>query len=206
MITEIGDYFTKGCGRCARYDTADCSVRLWQEGVLALRVLVLDCGLAETVKWGHPCYRLGDRNIALIGALRGDFRLSFMNAALLSDPDGLLRPSGPNTQTPDVILFRDARAVADLADGIRALIEQAKHFARAGIKPARRTESPDLPGDLAAALNADPELAFAFHRLTPGRQRSYVIALSSAKAPATRTRRIEGFRAGILAGRGAQER
>lgn len=206
MITEADDYFAKGCGRCARFDTPDCSARLWQDGVLALRALMLDCGLDETVKWGHPCYRFGDRNIALIGAFRTDFRLSFMNAGLLRDPEGLLRPAGPNSQTSDVIFFHDPRSVIDLAQPIRSLVEQAKDFARGGIKPARRAEAPDLPDDLADALDADPELAEAFHRLTPGRQRSYVIALSSAKAAATRARRIEGFRSGILAGRGAQER
>lgn len=206
MITKIEDYFAKGCGRCARFDTPDCSVRLWQDGVLALRALLRGCDLVEVVKWGHPCYRLGDRNIALIGAFRGDFRLSFMNAALLTDPEGLLRPSGPNTQTADVILFPDAQSVQVRAAAIRELIEQAKAFARAGIKAPRRTELPDLPDDLVEALDADPELAEAFHRLTPGRQRSYVIGLASAKAQATRLRRIDGFRAGILAGRGAQER
>lgn len=205
MITRIEDFFAKGCGRCARFDTPDCSVRLWQDGVLALRALMLDCGLAEVVKWGHPCYRLGDRNIALIGAFRGDFRLSFMNAALLTDPEGLLRPSGPNTQTADVISFPDAQSVAVQAGAIRALIEQAKGFARAGIKAPRRTELPELPDDLVEALDADPELAEAFHRLTPGRQRSYVIALSSVKAQATRLRRIDGFRPRVLAGKGANE-
>lgn len=205
MITEAEDFFTKGCGRCARFDTPDCSALLWRDGVLALRALMLDCGLSEAVKWGHPCFMLGDRNITLIGAFRGDFRLSFMNAALLSDPDGLLRPSGPNSQHPDIVVFRDAKSVAEQAPAIRALVEQSKGFARAGIKPPRNTEAPDLPDDLIEALDSDPELAEAFHRLTPGRQRSYVIALSSAKAPATRLRRIEGFRSRIFSGRGANE-
>ena len=38
MITEIEDYFTRGCGRCGRFDTPDCSARRWQEGIVALRV------------------------------------------------------------------------------------------------------------------------------------------------------------------------
>ena len=48
--------------------------------------------------------------------------------------------------------------------------------------------------------------AEAFAALTPGRQRSYVIALSSAKTSATRTARVERFRARITAGKGATER
>jgi uncharacterized protein YdeI (YjbR/CyaY-like superfamily) len=28
----------------------------WQEELEKLRVIVLDCGLAEELKWGVPCY------------------------------------------------------------------------------------------------------------------------------------------------------
>ena len=63
----------------------------------------------------------------------------------------------------------------------------------------------EVPPDLDAALEGDPALAGAFAALTPGRQRSYVVALSTAKTQATRDRRIEAFRPRILAGKGATE-
>jgi uncharacterized protein YdeI (YjbR/CyaY-like superfamily) len=62
-----------------------------------------------------------------------------------------------------------------------------------------------LPYELAEALESDPELAEAFHRLTPGRQKSYIINLDSAKKPETRISRIIAFRDRILAGKGAME-
>ena len=55
-------------------------------------------------------------------------------------------------------------------------------------------------------MDADPEMAEAFWALTPGRQRSYVIHLASAKTSATRVARIERVRGKILAGKGALER
>ena len=64
----------------------------------------------------------------------------------------------------------------------------------------------ELPDELVDAMDADPELTEAFHALTPGRQRSYVIHLSSAKTSATRVARIEKARPQILAGKGANER
>lgn len=63
-----------------------------------------------------------------------------------------------------------------------------------------------LPEELVDAPDADLELAAAFGRLTPGRQRSYVIVLSSAKTSATREARIGRFRNRILEGKGATER
>lgn len=206
MITDIEDYFAKGCGRCARFDTGDCSARLWQDGVAALRRLCLEAGLAETVKWGHPCYMHAGRNVVLIGALRGDFRLNFFDAALMGDPDGVMERQGANTQHPDTIRFTDAARVEALAPVIRAYLAEAKGHAEAGRRAPKAAVEMELPAELIAALDADAELARAFHALTPGRQRSYVINLNGAKTAETRHRRIAGFRAHILAGKGATER
>ena len=115
MITHSDDYFTKGCGRCGRFETPDCSVHLWSQGLAALRQLCLEAGLTETVKWGHPCYQEGDRNIALLGAHRDCYVLTFCNAALLKDPEQILERAGPNTQTADLVRFADVRDVVAAA-------------------------------------------------------------------------------------------
>jgi uncharacterized protein YdeI (YjbR/CyaY-like superfamily) len=96
MIEDIEDYFARGCGRCGRFATPDCSTRRWEEGLRGLRRLCREAGLAETVKWGHPCYMHAGRNLAILGAFRGDFRLSFFDAALMRDPEGAARtPATP---------------------------------------------------------------------------------------------------------------
>ena len=179
MITDVEDFFTIGCGRCDRWQTPQCSAAIWREGLLALRAICRDMGLTEQVKWAHPCYMHAGRNICLIGALQGDFRLNFMNPGLMKDPDGIMERQGPNTKNPDSIRFTSAAQVAEREGSIRAYI--------------------------AEAMDGDPELAEAFHALTPGRQRSYVIVLGQAKASATRVARIEKLRPKILAGKGAQE-
>lgn len=206
MITEIEDYFTLGCGRCERFATADCSTRKWAGGLRALRQVCLDMKLVETVKWAHPCYMHRDRNIAIIGALRNDFRLSFFHAALMKDPAHVLERQGPNTKYPDMIRFTDNAQVTTMKGVIRSYLEEAMQYADAGITPPKDTSEIELPRELAEALDADPELAEAFYRLTRGRQRSYVINLASAKKTETRISRIVAFRERILAGKGATER
>jgi uncharacterized protein YdeI (YjbR/CyaY-like superfamily) len=206
MITDIEDFFTKGCGRCDRFATPDCSTRRWIEGLTKLREIFCDSGLIETVKWGHPCYMHAGRNIAIIGGFRGDFRLSFLNAALMTDPRGFLEKGGPNTRHPEMIRFRENSEVASKAPVIRSYLKEAMGYAEAGIKAPKSAEEDEAPEELTEALDADPELAEAFERLTPGRRRSYVINLRSAKASATRIARITKFRSKILAGMGAKER
>ncbi len=205
MITEIEDFFSLGCGRCDRFATADCSTRQWASGLAALRRICCDAGLTETVKWGHPCYMHAGRNIAIIGAFRGDFRLTFFNAALMTDPHDLLEKQGPNTRHPDMLRFTRNTQVTETAPQIRAYLTETMGYAEAGIKPPRTETDLDLPEELTEALDADPEMAEAFHNLTPGRQRSYAIVLASAKASATRIRRIGKLRSKILAGKGASE-
>lgn len=206
MITEIEDYFTHGCGRCDRFATPNCSTRQWIDGLTALRRICRDAGLSEHVKWAHPTYMHAGRNICVMGAFRGDFRLSFMNASLLKDPEGLLERQGQNTRHPDCIRFTDVAEVDAREPVIRAYLAEAMGYAEAGISPAKETGAVVLPDELVEALDADPELAEAFHALTPGRQKSYVIHLSGAKQAATRIARIAKARDRILAGKGATER
>jgi uncharacterized protein YdeI (YjbR/CyaY-like superfamily) len=206
MITDPDDFFTKGCGRCARFATSDCSTRRWIDGLNDLRRICLDLGLKETVKWAHPCYMHAGRNIALLAAFRDDFRFSFMNPTLLIDSEGILEPSGPNSRTPAMIRFTATGQVSEKQAAIRAYLQQLMGHAEAGTRPVKIDREIDMPDELIEVLDADPELAEAFHALTPGRQKSYLFALNQAKQPATRLARIEKFRDRIIAGKGALER
>lgn len=206
MITDADDFFAKGCGRCDRFATPDCSIRSWIDGLNLLRLVCRETGLEEVVKWGHPTYMHRGRNIAILGAFRGDFRLSFMNAALLDDPHGMLQPQGPNSRVPGTLRFTATGQVEDMQAVIRAFLRQSMDHAETGTTPPRVAHRIDMPDELTGALDADPELAEAFHALTPGRQRSYLLNLNQARQPATRVARIARFRDRILAGKGATER
>ena len=206
MITDIEDYFAKGCGRCDRFATPTCATRIWRAGLDALRGICRDAGLQETMKWGHPCYMHAGRNVAIIGALLGDFRLSFFNAALMTDPEGILERQGPNTRHADMIRFKTNEDVARLEPMIRTYLAEAMGYAEAGIRPPKEQHERDLPEEMVEAMDADPELAEAFLALTPGRRNSYVVNLSGAKTSATKTARIAKFRERIIVGKGATER
>jgi len=146
-----------------------------------------------------------DRNIVVIGAFRKDFRISFFNAALMKDAEGVLEKQGPNTRHPDMIRFTDNAQVAAMAPTIKAYLKEAMRYAEDGIRPPKVVSEIELPHELLDALDADPQLAEAFRKLTPGRQKSYVINLASAKTSTTRTSRIIRFRGKILSGKGANE-
>jgi uncharacterized protein YdeI (YjbR/CyaY-like superfamily) len=206
MITDVEHFFSSGCGRCERFATPECSTRFWLGGLLDLRRICLGVGMSEHAKWGHPCYMHAGRNIVVMGAFRDDFRLSFFNAALMSDPHGVLVGQGPNSAHPDCFRFDDVAEVAASEPIIRGYLAEAMGYAEQGIRPAKVERELELPDELVEALESDPELAQAFELLTPGRQRSYVFALGSAKTSATRVARIIRYCDKILAGKGALDR
>jgi uncharacterized protein YdeI (YjbR/CyaY-like superfamily) len=124
----------------------------------------------------------------------------------MQDPNRVLEKQGANTQHPDMIRFTANNQVAKMKPVIESYLVEAMGYAESGIKPSKRKGDVQLPDELLEALESDPELADAFYGLTPGRQKSYVINLNSAKKAETRITRINKFRGKILAGKGAMER
>jgi uncharacterized protein YdeI (YjbR/CyaY-like superfamily) len=212
MVETVEAYFSQGCGRCPRFATADCATRRWATALQTLRAWCLEQGLAEELRWGHPCYRTADRNVVLLSALRDEVRLSFFDAAALPDPTGLLQKPGPHSQQAHLLRFTSLAEVQQRSAAVLALLQAATALAQTTDGPRRaRKPSPVPPANAwppewTQALAQDPELAAAFQRLTPGRQRSVHIHLSSAKKPATRQARIQALRPLVLAGQGADGR
>ena len=54
----------------------------WREELEQLRMIVLDCGLTEELKWGVPCYTYQKKNIVLIHVFKEYCALLFHKGAL----------------------------------------------------------------------------------------------------------------------------
>ena len=206
MISNIEDYFAKGCGRCPRFATPECSVKKFRSGLAKLRKICLSLNLKETVKWGQPCYMSSNRNIVILGAFQDKFLLSFFEASLMKNKQKVLVKQGPNSRHADTIYFTNTKQVLNMEKTIRSYLKEAIGYAKKGLKAQKVAPKIELPKELLEAMENDLKLKKAFHKLTPGRQRSYVINLNSAKKKDTRILRIKKFRSKILAGKGALER
>jgi uncharacterized protein YdeI (YjbR/CyaY-like superfamily) len=65
------------------------------------------------------------RNVVIVGAFRGDFRLSFFNAALMKDSEGVLEKPGLNSRSADMIRFTASSRVAELEPVIVSYLKEA---------------------------------------------------------------------------------
>lgn len=177
----------------------------WAPTLAVARDILLAQGLAETVKWGQPCYTHGAGNIVVMGVLKTELRLGFFKGALIQNP-ALLTP-GPHTRAARHLAFRNAAEVEAASAVIRQIVAEAKRIEESGLSVDFAADAePDLPPELVAALEADPELDRAFSALTPGRRRYWVLHIGEAQHSATRQARITRVRPRILAGQGVTGR
>ena len=177
----------------------------WADEIAALRPLLLDSGLDEHIKWGKPCYALGDANVVLVQGFVDHLALMFFKGILLEDPEGVLEDQGPNTHAAKRMTFGSVQDVRRHADVVRGYVEEAIAIEEAGTALPPRPEE-ELADELADRLASDPELAAAFDDLTPGRQREYNLHVSGAKQASTRERRVDRIVPRILDGRGLRDR
>lgn len=178
----------------------------WQEAYIELRSIVLDCGLTEELKWGCPCYTQQKSNIVLIHGFKDYCALLFMQGALIKDPKGLLVQQTENVQSARQLRFTHVEEVLKNKSIIKQYIKEAIKLDKAGVKvELKKTTEFNMPAEFKAVLDDMPELKLAFEKLTPGRQRGYLLYFSSAKQVKTREARIEKYIPIILAGKGLED-
>ena len=175
----------------------------WQKEYQKLRMLVLDCGLNEELKWGCPCYTFQNTNIVLIHGFKQYCALLFFKGALLNDPNGILIQQTKNVQSARQIRFTQAREIVKLERVLKAYIYEAIEVERAGLKvKLKKTSEYKIPEELQKKLNKTASLKKAFEALTPGRQRAYIFYFSQPKQSKTREARVEKYTKQILSGKG----
>jgi len=180
--------------------------KTWQEEYIALRNIVLDCGLTEDYKWMHPCYTLDNKNVVLIHGFKNYCALLFHKGALLKDPKGILIQQTENVQAARQIRFTSVQEIMAMESDLKAYIQQAIEVEKAGLVVALKTnEDYDMPEELQAKFNELHALKVAFEALTPGRQRAYIFYFSQAKQAKTRVSRIEKYTQQILDGKGLND-
>lgn len=192
MNPKVDFYFTKA--------------KKWKEEFEKLRMIVLDCGLTEELKWGCPCYTFQERNIVLIHGFKEYCALLFFKGALLNDPNGILIQQTKNVQAARQIRFTNIQEITRLERILKTYIYEAIEVEKAGLKvKLKETSDFKIPEEFQNKLNKMPALKKAFNALTPGRQRAYIFYFSQPKQSKTRISRIEKYVQQILDGRGLND-
>ena len=178
----------------------------WQEEFEELRTIVLATPLTEEFKWGKPCYTFHGGNIVIIHGFKEYCAILFCKGALLKDPDGILIQQTENVQAARQIRFTNAREITGKKSILKAYILEAIEAEKAGLQVTyKQTSEFKMPAEFQIKLDANPALKKAFHALTPGRQRGYLLHFSAAKQSKTRESRVEKWIPQILKGKGLDD-
>ncbi len=192
MQEKINAFFEKGTA--------------WHECMQALRSIVLQCGLDETMKWNVPCYMHEGKNILILHGFKHYCAINFFKGALLSDKEQLLIQQTENVQEGRQIRYTEVRVIKQHTAILEAYIKEAIALEQNKIKlPLREKKSQHLPDELLQQFSNNTSLEAAFKALTPGRQRGYLLHFTEAKQSATVTKRILAAQSKILMGKGLQD-
>lgn len=206
MKSPADIFFTDGCGRCKWMSTPSCKVQHWKAELAALRLIMQASALQEELKWGMATYTLGKANVLMIAAFKQYCCISFFKGGLLQDPKGLLTSPGENSQTVKQFRFTDVAQIKKAEKQIKTFIAEAIKNEKAGLKAEKpKSTTFELSPEFTAILERMPKLKLAFEALTPGRQRSHHLYISSAKQAKTREDRVERCIPVILEGKGWNE-
>ncbi len=178
----------------------------WQEQIKQMRMITLDCGLTEELKWGCPCYTFQKTNIVLIHVFKEYCAFLFFKGALLQDAKKILIQQTENVQAARQIRFTNEKEIVKKAAVLKAYIYEAIEVEKAGLKVAlKKTKEYPVPEEFQKVLDKNPALKKAFLALTPGRQRAYLLHFSAPKQSKTRESRVEKCKPQILKGLGLND-
>jgi len=178
----------------------------WSAEFAALRQLCLATGLNEELKWGQACYDLNGGNVVLIHGFKDYCALLFMKGALLKDSKGILVQQTKNVQSARQIRFAALADITRQKAAVKAYLSEAIAVEKSGAKVERKsTMHFEVPEEFQKRLEDDPRLAEAFHALTPGRQKGYLLHFAGATQSSTRSARVEKQVPRILNGLGLND-
>lgn len=178
----------------------------WQAHYRKLREILLSCPVTEELKWGVPAYQADGKNVALVHGFKAYCAVLFPRGALLKDAKRVLVQQTAHVRAARQLRFTTVAEIERLAPTLKAYVKEAIALEKAGAKVVfKKTSDFAMPVEFQAKLDGAPKLKAAFERLTPGRQRAYLLYISQAKQAKTREARVAKVAPRILAGKGLDD-
>ncbi len=177
----------------------------WTAELNLLRSIIRENPFTEDWKWRQPCYTINGKNVLVFGAMKEYCIIGFFKGALLKDPKNLLFRAGEHTQTIRTLRFKNCEEIEKNYDTILTFLKEAIFIEETGIKIETKAKEIELPFELEVKFKDDTQFERAFHALTPGRKRGYLLYFSSAKQEKTRIDRIQKCVERILKGKGIDD-
>jgi len=172
-------------------------VNSWLEELEFLKSIIAKTELTETTKWGGCVYVLDNKNVVGIGGFKNYFTIWFFNGVFLKDEKKVL----VNAQEGVTKSLRQWRFISkDDVDESLVLeyIQEAIENEKQGIKTQKAEVTVEMPEIFQKELDVDANLAEAFLKFSPYKQKEFLEYIVEAKREETKRSRIEKIKPMIL--------
>lgn len=177
----------------------------WPDELEVLKSIINKTELVETTKWGGIVYTINSKNVLGIGGFKDFFTIWFFKGVFLKDEAKILVNANKGV-TKSLRQWRFTSKDEINEKLVLQYINEAIAVEKAGmaIKPEKKEAV--IPERLQAELDASPELAAAFAKFSPYKQREFIELIETAKQEKTILARLEKVKPLILGGTGLHDK
>jgi uncharacterized protein YdeI (YjbR/CyaY-like superfamily) len=172
-------------------------INSWSEELEFLKSIIAKTELIETSKWGGCVYVLDNKNVVGIGGFKNYFTIWFFNGVFLKDEKKAL----VNAQEGVTKSLRQWRFTSkdDVNEAlVLEYIQEAIENEKQGIKSPKAQVTIEMPEIFQKELDVDINLAEAFLKFSPYKQKEFLEYITVPKREETKRSRIEKIKPMIL--------
>jgi uncharacterized protein YdeI (YjbR/CyaY-like superfamily) len=178
----------------------------YTEEIYLLASIIYKAPLEKTIKWGSEVFTFNGKNVLSYGAFKNFVALWFYNGVFLSDKYNVL-VSAQEGVTKSLRQWRFTSLDQIEEKKITEYILEAIEVEKKGLKiKPEKLIMPELPKILNEAFDKESDFGNAFNKLSPGKQKEYLLYLNDAKQDVTRQKRLEKIKPMILGGKGLNDK
>lgn len=178
----------------------------WTKELAIVASLIAKAPLDKCIKWGSEVFTFNGKNVVSYGGFKNYFAIWFYNGVFLKDKYKILI-NAQDMKTKSLRQWRFTSKEEIDENKILEYISEAIEIEKKGLKimPEKFRPVP-LSQLFVDAFSADKNLNTAFEKLTPGKQKEYIVYLNEAKQEATKRNRLEKIKPMIVQGIGLNDR
>ena len=172
-------------------------INSWSKELEFLKSIIAKTELIETTKWGGCVYVLDNKNVVGIGGFKNYFTIWFFNGVFLKDETKAL----VNAQEGVTKSLRQWRFTSkdDVNESlVLEYIQEAIENEKQGIISPKAQVNIEMPEIFQKELDVDINLAEAFLKFSPYKQKEFLEYITVAKREETKRSRIEKIKPMIL--------
>ena len=178
----------------------------WTEELELVASIINKLPLEKTIKWGAEVFTYNGKNVVSYGGFKNYFTVWFYNGVFMEDKYNVL----VNAQEGKTKSLRQWRftSIAEIDEKkIIEYINEAIEIEKKGLKIAPEKFTPIPVSEiLENEFKNDKTLKTAFEKLTPGKQKEYIVYINEAKQDTTKLKRVEKIKPMILQGVGLNDK